>query len=482
MPSSPLRTSTCSSSGGRATTDDLLYEILTENALLSRLFSLALLILLSHLGVGGRDPPRWGLQRRNPTSLSSHRCSSDSATGPDPQAVAQLLESLVTVPNDEVGEIAICASLRNEGRFIVEWLLYYRILGVDRFYLYDSGSDDDTLERVQPWLRAGTVKLHRFRHDQQGHYQTTALETCSRTYGPATEWLVEADCDEFYVVTSTLTALTRGRGLDVGDMPERPLASLLTANWLYKNADAVAVSRLTWKNAGIDELSVDASVLATQTLREYQHSVGFEKNYFTKSILHTRRKDTGWVIPGAHFLRNTRLPVGRAKVITANGQPVDLDPFPAKATETEAVGTQYAGTYSGNRVFEPIILYHYVQRDLQDCYRKLKVAQKLRKGGWRDKAGSEGCTSYVVNEVTDSQKPIHDQNGFFGASLQDFGMAESWFGRYLPLLISMAKEAAGAGAEGPVGVLIEPEVVDPHPDLVAQWKAQGLDPQNGMPI
>lgn len=87
---------------------------------------------------------------------------------------------------------------------------------------------------------------------------------------------------------------------------------------------------------------------------------------FPQSLLHTRQKDTGWVIPGAHFLRNTRVPVGRAKVITANGQSVTLDPFPAQAKDTEASGTQYAGTYSGNRVFEPIVLYHYVQRGKSD--------------------------------------------------------------------------------------------------------------------
>ena len=109
------------------------------------------------------------------------------------------------------------------------------------------------------------------RADQKGHYQTTALETCSRTYGPKTEWLVEADCDEFYVVTEAMTALTRSRGGggggDLTDVPQRPLAALLAGNWLFKSADAVVVSRLTWKNAGIDELPPDASVLASQTLR-----------------------------------------------------------------------------------------------------------------------------------------------------------------------------------------------------------------------
>lgn len=107
------------------------------------------------------------------------------------------------------------------------------------------------------------------RADQKGHYQTTALETCSRTYGPKTEWLVEADCDEFYVVTEAMTALPRSRsgGAGLTDIPQRPLAGLLAGNWLFKSADAVVISRLTWKNAGIDELPPDASVLASQTLR-----------------------------------------------------------------------------------------------------------------------------------------------------------------------------------------------------------------------
>ncbi|TKA49938.1 hypothetical protein B0A53_06529, partial [Rhodotorula sp. CCFEE 5036] len=139
---------------------------LSSRPLLAGLFSLALLVLISHLG--GPNPRRLAFNRHD----QAHQVmgspdlyiSSSLNVEPDPEVVVQLLETLVTVPDDEVGEIAICASLRNEGRFIVEWLLYYRVLGVDRFYLYDSGSDDDTLEKLQPWLRAGTVKLHRFRH------------------------------------------------------------------------------------------------------------------------------------------------------------------------------------------------------------------------------------------------------------------------------------------------------------------------------
>lgn len=98
------------------------------------LFSLTLLLLLSHLagsgaggggaGGGGASSCRLGSQGGAPTALSGHLCHSEPGPDPDPQTVARLLESLVTVPHEEVGEVAICASLRNEGRFIVEWLLY----------------------------------------------------------------------------------------------------------------------------------------------------------------------------------------------------------------------------------------------------------------------------------------------------------------------------------------------------------------------
>lgn len=39
---------------------------------------------------------------------------------------------------------------------------------------------------------------------------------------------------------------------------------------------------------------------------------------------------------------------------------------------------------------------------LQDCLRKLQVAQKLRKGGWRDKAGVAGCKECAASNCSGS--------------------------------------------------------------------------------
>ncbi|POY75499.1 hypothetical protein BMF94_1401 [Rhodotorula taiwanensis] len=409
------------------------------------------------------------------------------------------LQQLVHVPAGEVGQLAICASVRSEGRFITEWLLYHRAVGVDRFYLYDSGSLDDTLVMLQPWIDAGTVVLHTFRHDQGGHYQTSALETCSRTYGPTTEWLLEADIDEFHVPTPALKGSAAAPASILGSTPKHPLRDLLLRTNNYADADAVVVSRVTFKNAGIKRLSDGASILRSQTLREFQHSISYDKLLFTKSIVHTRKESTGWVMPGAHFLKHDVRSVNRSKIITPDGHRVELQVNDPDALP-DVQGTAYMGQYRGARVFEPLVLYHYVERDLdvgfigsaranrsidqparmQDCLRKLKVAQKLRKGGWRDQAGEEGCKDYDVYQDNDEWVPLHEQNSFYGGAVRDLVMSTSWYGQHLPALVQAGQALARRmAARGPLRQAIK---VDPHPGLVDFWRSQGLSTINGMPL
>ncbi|BGP58255.1 hypothetical protein JCM8202v2_005916 [Rhodotorula sphaerocarpa] len=375
---------------------------------------------------------------------------------PSSEAVQGVLQQLLHVPQHEVGGVAICASLRNEGRWLQEWLLYHRAVGVDRFYLYDSGSTDDTLVMLQPWIGAGTVKLFSFSHDQAGHYQTAALETCSRTFGPTTDWLLEADLDEYHVPTPYLAGLNRSRPIPIEEIPDQPVRKLLFDNWLYKNADVIVVSRVSFKNIGHEALPGGAS-----------------------SLVHTKKAREGWIIPGAHRLKHQTVSPKAAKIITADGHEVEAqvnDPGAAAGME----GTAYHGQYSGVRVFEPLVLYHYEERDLEDCYRKLKVAQKLRKGGWRDKAGSEGCKKFDVYQSTDEWVPLIDGNSFYGGANRDLSMAESWFGRHLPALIAAAEKLAQEMAAK--GELRKPELIEPHPALVEYWAAAGLSPVNGMPL
>ena len=109
--------------------------------------------------------------------------------------------------------------------------------------------------------------------------------------------------------------------------------------------------------------------------RDIYHSIPYGKLEFTKvrnlpsrsgpathalsvqSLLRSVKKP-GWYIPGAHFLRNDDLPKEKARIITADGQPIKpIDLRPGTANP----GTLYKG-HNPFRVFEPLVMYHYVER------------------------------------------------------------------------------------------------------------------------
>ncbi len=41
---------------------------------------------------------------------------------------------------------SLCCIIRDEARYLVEWIEYSRMIGVDHFFLYDHNSTDDTME------------------------------------------------------------------------------------------------------------------------------------------------------------------------------------------------------------------------------------------------------------------------------------------------------------------------------------------------
>ena len=59
-------------------------------------------------------------------------------------------------------EIAAVTMIRNESRYIGEWLEYHFKLGIDKFYIYNVESSDtvDLLKILDPWIQAGVVEYN----------------------------------------------------------------------------------------------------------------------------------------------------------------------------------------------------------------------------------------------------------------------------------------------------------------------------------
>ena len=53
--------------------------------------------------------------------------------------------------------LAICAIAKNEGPYFKEWIEWHLNHGVDKFYIYDNESTDDTKSILEPYIKRGIV-------------------------------------------------------------------------------------------------------------------------------------------------------------------------------------------------------------------------------------------------------------------------------------------------------------------------------------
>ena len=58
--------------------------------------------------------------------------------------------------------LAISAIMKNEGAYLDEWIKYHICAGVEKFYLYDNESSDNTHEILEPYIKSGIVELKYF--------------------------------------------------------------------------------------------------------------------------------------------------------------------------------------------------------------------------------------------------------------------------------------------------------------------------------
>ena len=54
-------------------------------------------------------------------------------------------------------KFAICAIVKNEGRYLEEWIDYHLGIGVQKFFIYDNESTDSTKDILQRYERQGIV-------------------------------------------------------------------------------------------------------------------------------------------------------------------------------------------------------------------------------------------------------------------------------------------------------------------------------------
>lgn len=92
--------------------------------------------------------------------------------------------------------LAIVAIMKNEGAYIKEWIEYHKLVGVDKFYLYDNESSDDTKKILTPYIKSGLVEYTFFPGQKM---QLPAYNDCIEKHKNDTKWLAVIDLDEYIV-------------------------------------------------------------------------------------------------------------------------------------------------------------------------------------------------------------------------------------------------------------------------------------------
>ena len=112
--------------------------------------------------------------------------------------------------------------MKNEAMNIREWVDHYRWQGVDRIFLIDNGSDDDSKKLIERDIRSGFVEYfwRPVRNQQVQHYRAVYA---SAGIESKVTWLAIADLDEFWY--SPLGSLKAAIAL------LSPDADLVYSNW-----------------------------------------------------------------------------------------------------------------------------------------------------------------------------------------------------------------------------------------------------------
>lgn len=92
--------------------------------------------------------------------------------------------------------LAVCAIAKDEGKYFREWIEWHHKLGVEKFYIYDNESTDNSKEILQPYIDVGLVEYTYFPGQKM---QLAAYDNCLERHRYDTRWLAFIDIDEFIV-------------------------------------------------------------------------------------------------------------------------------------------------------------------------------------------------------------------------------------------------------------------------------------------
>jgi Glycosyltransferase family 92 len=112
--------------------------------------------------------------------------------GGDPSNETQLSPSR-NGPGPET-YLSACSMFFNEAPHLAEWIEFHLLAGVERFFLYDHESTDESRAVLEPYVEDGTVVVYEW---PVYPGQVEAFEDCADRHRADSRWIAFMDVDEF---------------------------------------------------------------------------------------------------------------------------------------------------------------------------------------------------------------------------------------------------------------------------------------------
>jgi glycosyl transferase family 92 len=98
--------------------------------------------------------------------------------------------------------LSACCMYRDDAPYLVEWIEFHRLVGFERFFLYNNFSKDEHEEVLAPYVHDGTVVLHDWPHhflrtDGRPNGIVLGYDHCVEIHRDESRWIAFLDIDEF---------------------------------------------------------------------------------------------------------------------------------------------------------------------------------------------------------------------------------------------------------------------------------------------
>lgn len=132
--------------------------------------------------------------------------------------------------------LSLCAIVKDEPD-LLEWVSYHRVIGVEKFYLYDNGSAKPVAETLKPLVDCGIVRVQAV---PGVNMQMAIYNLYLAQHGHETEWCAFIDADEYLWMREMEPLMKGERPIDIRYSIDR---------WLRTREDVNGIS-LNWAMFG----------------------------------------------------------------------------------------------------------------------------------------------------------------------------------------------------------------------------------------